>query len=77
MLAPPLSGKGRSGGDSTLMDQIHFIITGGTIDSHYDGTKDTAVPNKESVIPKFIEELKLYEGGGIHDCLPKGQPRTQ
>ena len=41
-------------------DTIHFIITGGTIDSIYDGTKDTAVPNKESVIPDFIESLKLY-----------------
>ena len=41
------------------MDQIHFIITGGTIDSYYDGTKDTAVPNKESVIPQFIQNLKL------------------
>ncbi len=39
---------------------IHFIITGGTIDSHYDGSKDTAVPNKESIIPSFIESLKLY-----------------
>lgn len=39
---------------------IHFVITGGTIDSHYDGSKDTAVPNKESVIPSFIESLKLY-----------------
>jgi len=39
---------------------IHFVITGGTIDSHYDGSKDTAVPNKESVIPTFIESLKLY-----------------
>lgn len=41
---------------------IHFVITGGTIDSHYDGTKDTAVPNKESVIPSFIESLRLYHG---------------
>ena len=41
------------------MDQIHFIITGGTIDSYYDGTKDTAVPNQESVIPGFIKNLKL------------------
>lgn len=39
---------------------IHFVITGGTIDSHYDGSKDTAVTNKESVIPSFIESLKLY-----------------
>lgn len=41
-------------------DTIHFIFTGGTIDSYYDGTKDTAVPNKTSVIPRFIENLKLY-----------------
>ncbi len=39
---------------------IHFIITGGTIDSYYDGSKDTAVPNKESIIPSFIKSLKLY-----------------
>lgn len=40
--------------------QIHFIITGGTIDSHYDGSKDTALPNEESVIPGFIRSLRLY-----------------
>jgi L-asparaginase len=39
---------------------IQFIITGGTIDSHYDGSKDTAVPNKESVIPSFIQSLRLH-----------------
>jgi len=42
--------------------KIHFVITGGTIDSHYDGSKDTAVPNKESIIPSYIESLKLYHG---------------
>ncbi|MBI4450072.1 asparaginase [Candidatus Uhrbacteria bacterium] len=39
---------------------IHYVITGGTIDSHYDSSKDTAVPNKESIIPSFIQSLKLY-----------------
>jgi L-asparaginase len=39
---------------------IHFILTGGTIDSYYDSTKDTVAPNKKSVIPSFIESLKLY-----------------
>ncbi len=39
---------------------LHFIMTGGTIDSYYDGTKDTAVTNKESIIPRFIQMLKLY-----------------
>jgi L-asparaginase len=41
---------------------INFVITGGTIDSFYDGSKDTAVPNKESIIPSFIGSLKLYHG---------------
>lgn len=40
---------------------IHFILTGGTIDSFYDGTKDTAVPQEHSVVPKFVKTLKLYE----------------
>lgn len=40
---------------------IHFIITGGTIDSYYEGTKDTAVPNKKSVIPDYLKILKLYQ----------------
>jgi L-asparaginase len=39
---------------------IHFILTGGTIDSYYDGTKDTAIPNERSIIPKYINSLKLY-----------------
>lgn len=39
---------------------IHFVITGGTIDSYYDGTKDTVVPGEESVIPEFVQSLKLY-----------------
>lgn len=37
----------------------HFIITGGTIDSYYEPTKDTAVPNKESVIPNYMKSLQL------------------
>lgn len=43
-----------------MKDTIHFLITGGTIDSYYDGSKDTVVTNKRSIIPKFIEGLKLY-----------------
>jgi len=42
-----------------MKNTIHFIITGGTIDSHYDSTKDTAVPNKESVLPDYLKSLKL------------------
>jgi L-asparaginase len=39
---------------------IHFIMTGGTIDSYYDGTKDTVVPNKKSIIPQYIKNLNLH-----------------
>jgi L-asparaginase len=42
-------------------NKLHFIITGGTIDSHYDGSKDTVITNEHSSIPKFIQTLKLYE----------------
>lgn len=38
---------------------IHTILTGGTIDSYYDGMKDTAVPQEHSVIPRFIKGLHL------------------
>ncbi len=42
-------------------EAIHFIITGGTIDSFYDGIRDTAVTNKHSVVPDYIRSLRLYE----------------
>ena len=45
----------------TKNNKLHFIITGGTIDSYYDGTKDTAVSNEYSIVPKFVKILRLYE----------------
>ena len=42
-------------------DSIDFIITGGTIDSYYDAMKDTAVPNKNSSIPNYIDGLNLEQ----------------
>ncbi|MFA5352351.1 MAG: asparaginase domain-containing protein [Candidatus Gracilibacteria bacterium] len=42
-------------------EAIHFVATGGTIDSFYNGIKDTATPRKESIIPAYLEMLKLYE----------------
>ena len=42
-------------------ETIHFIITGGTIDSFYEGTKDTVIPNEKSIIPRFVKSLKLYD----------------
>jgi L-asparaginase len=43
------------------MTKIHFILTGGTIDSVYDGIRDTAVTREHSVIPKYLEFLNLYD----------------
>ena len=40
-------------------DLIHFIITGGTIDSYYSGSADTVVPNDQSAIPQFIKSTQL------------------
>jgi L-asparaginase/Glu-tRNA(Gln) amidotransferase subunit D len=40
---------------------IHFVMTGGAIDSFCDGTRDTVVPYQHSVIPKYIKGLKLHE----------------
>ncbi len=45
----------------TNNDQIHFVITWWTIDSYYNWIKDTAVTNEHSVLPKYIDILKLYE----------------
>ena len=43
-----------------MSDKVHFVITGGTIDSYYEGTKDTAVPLKESSIPNLFNLIKPY-----------------
>lgn len=41
------------------MEKIHFIVTGGTIDSYYDAMQDTAIPRENSIIPKYLKYLKL------------------
>lgn len=41
------------------MNTIHVLITGGTIDSHWDPIKDTAVANEQSILPQFINRLNL------------------
>jgi len=43
------------------LQKIHLILTGGTIDSYYESTKDTAVPHKHSVLPEYIKSLNLYD----------------
>lgn len=38
-----------------LSETMH-LATGGTIDSHWDAAKDTAVPNQSSVIPDYFRD---------------------
>lgn len=39
---------------------IHFILTGGTIDSYFDPAKDSVVIGKRTMVPDFIKKLKLH-----------------
>jgi len=57
---------------------IHFIITGGTLDSHYDGIKDTVVPNEKSLLPSYIKSLKLYQKYKFTEiCMKDSRELTQ
>ena len=40
--------------------KIHFVITGGTIDSKWIGKTDTIAPFEHSAIPEYIKDLSLY-----------------
>jgi L-asparaginase len=40
--------------------QIEIIMTGGTIDSSWNGIKDTAVVNNHSIIPNYFKKLIVY-----------------
>ncbi len=42
-------------------DTLHFIMTGGTIDSYYDGIKDSVTPLEHSFIPQFMKLIKTYD----------------
>ncbi len=42
------------------LEPIEVIITGGTIDSQWDGAKDTVVVRQESSLPEFFKSLNLY-----------------
>lgn len=42
-------------------ETIHFVLTGGTIDSFWNGKKDTAEVASKSCVPDYIDSLKLHE----------------
>ncbi|RJO60006.1 asparaginase [candidate division WS5 bacterium] len=62
----------------TKKEVIHFVITGGTIDSYYEGSRDTVEVLEQSVIPKFIESLKLYtESEFTEVCMKDSRALTK
>ncbi len=48
-----------------MPDMIHIIMTGGTIDSVWNGAQDTVVVSEYSILPEYFAEigrnLKFYE----------------
>jgi L-asparaginase len=45
---------------SDKKEKIEIMMTGGTIDSAWNGIKDTAVVNEHSIIPEYFEKLIIY-----------------
>lgn len=43
-----------------MKNKIQILLTGGTIDSHWEGKVDTTVVNEQSDLPKYFEQLILY-----------------
>lgn len=52
-------------------EKLHFIITGGTIDSYFDPITEKTLPCKYSYIPEFINMLKLYESTTFSEIFMK------
>ncbi|NTW76148.1 MAG: asparaginase [Candidatus Moranbacteria bacterium] len=46
---------------TNVNDTLHFIMTGGTIDSYYDGIRDTVTPFEHSFVPQFMKLIKTYD----------------
>jgi L-asparaginase len=50
---------------------IHVVLTGGTIDSEWSPSQDTATVAKESIIPKYLKGLKPDLELSFHPLLMK------
>lgn len=46
---------------SGMDNKIHVVITGGTIDSVWDGKQDTIVVAEQSIVPEYLKAVKLYD----------------
>ncbi|MGQ0527763.1 MAG: asparaginase domain-containing protein [Alphaproteobacteria bacterium] len=40
-----------------MKNAIHFIMTGGTIDSYFEPTVATTIPSKESIIHPYLKDI--------------------
>jgi len=59
---------------------LHFIITGGTIDSHYDPDKCTVIPGRDSVIPEYLKNVVGLSSSKItftEICMKDSRDLTQ
>ena len=54
-----------------MTERIHFIITGGTIDSKFSPSTDTVVPRDKSIIPDILKMIGLSEKNAVYSqvCL--------
>lgn len=58
--------------------KIQFIMTGGTIDSFWNGIHDTAKVNEHSYLPEFFKNLDLYpELEFVEVCMKDSRELTQ
>ncbi len=58
-----------------MNDEVHFVMTGGTIDSSYNGDFDTVEPWEKSVIPQYIARVKLDRRVQFTQVCMKGSRR--
>lgn len=42
-------------------DKIHIVITGGTVDSVWNGAQDSTVVSEHTVLPEYFKNLNLYQ----------------
>lgn len=57
---------------------VHLIITGGTIDSTWDGRQDTAVVAEHSIVPDYVGKLNLYAQVQFTEvCMKDSRALTQ
>ncbi|MFH1218246.1 MAG: asparaginase domain-containing protein [Candidatus Peregrinibacteria bacterium] len=52
-----------------MTHELHTVATGGTLDSKWEPSKDTAVPNDESIVPRYFENVRLPQHNVTHETV--------